>query len=197
MALSHSARACAGDPLRTRSAKEKEIVGQSSSTLSRGDAGESTSHGAFLQEVVVQVDPRDAKLPTSSHTKIKKSGKNAPSRTLGSCTAQNAGEMMETVKPHLNSHTGIKMQLLSPAFGGEDLRLAKRREERLSSRAVQPSCLSAAAAEGSTTAALQPHHKSHSGAEILGPPPPFDFEDQRLAIRREERLSARTGRRRR
>jgi hypothetical protein len=81
-----------------------------------------------------------------------------------------------------------------PPFDEEDLKLAKRREERAASRATQRSLQSAGVAAGSSREAADPQfRKSQYEADIqgLGPPPPFDEEDLKLAKRREEKAAAR------
>jgi hypothetical protein len=81
-----------------------------------------------------------------------------------------------------------------PPFDEEDFKMVKRREERAAARATQRSLQSAGVAAGSSREAADPHfRKSQNEVDIqgLGPPPPFDEEDFKMAKRREEKAAAR------
>jgi hypothetical protein len=69
-----------------------------------------------------------------------------------------------------------------PPFDEDDLKLAKRREKKVV-HASQRGLTGAADAVGY-------HHKSRAVIDVgdLGPPPPFDEDDLKLAKRREKKV---------
>jgi hypothetical protein len=132
-------------------------------------------HDTSLREVVVEIDARDVKQPSAPKSK----------NTLAS-----------TVLPSVNAFGELLDAFgAPPPFDADDLKLAKRREEKAAARDAQRRSVTRSAAASLSLKDVHPHHTSSSSVDAVdafGPPPPFDADDLKLAKRREEKAAARS-----
>ena len=140
-------------------------------------------HDTSLREVVVEIDARDVKQPSAPKSK----------NTLASTVLPNSPNSVNTFGELLDAFVA------PPPFDADDLKLAKRREEKAAARDAQRRSVTSSAAASLSLKDVHPHHTSSSSVDAVdafGPPPPFDADDLKLAKRREEKAAARDAQRR-
>ena len=172
--LAHAALASSASPSHImQRASANSAAAQPAAAIACSDAGQahaSASRGALLQEIVVQVDPRDLKYVKPAHAKIKTATHDMSAGVPASSNVPNAVEMAEILKPH-GSRAEVELQSVSPGFGNKGLQLVKKREHRL---AAQVPILA--------TAVASTLERAEVTIKDLGPPP-FD-EDVLNQVRR-------------
>jgi hypothetical protein len=135
-------------------------------------------HDTSLREIVVEIDARDVKQPSAPKSKS----------TLASAKLPNSPNSVNTIE-ELSDAFGAP-----PPFDADDLKLAKRREEKAAARDAQRRSVTRSAAASLPLGDV--HRTSSSAVDAFGAPPPFDADDLKLAKRREEKAAARDAQRR-